>query len=1006
MPAVGRGANPAALLVVVFILLALFVFLGGGRKKDKSDSDSSAYGEGRGRDRGKGHSDEESDLESGRPRSRSRSEKPSRRRGKDDRGESPTSSEDEKDRAKRKEREKRKRREEEKRKKREEEKNMNKKKAEQEAAAAKQSQSIAQEIEVPRASAPDLPTAQNSALTDKMWERDPSKRPERPSGRSPPILLKRDENNQWTRPPLSGKKGVSFDDGGQVGKEASKFVTYNQDDPTNVIYDASHTQKLGDFNSRERGGYDGGFPYGKLDGSQSPLNDLLKMRRGEGEGQGQGVLSEKLIVMMRNVEHACLVDHLDLIGKMPGDLLRQTGEVINTESFIPDIGMVPQVIIDIIRQLLIEQTIDLPLIISSQSQPHIELLDPNVPYDPSPETLYENKVQPLGKGTVESNFVDKHLVRHGVAVGTIIRELGYQQWSRMKSEEIRKIVHTWTTKKLEEASQPQARANGNGNGNRDEDRARDRFLTIKLMLGYFLPYFRAYSSSKARTFLKEEKVPGFDERVGPVNKAIVDWFRYIGKCLLVAKMFSRNGTLVNDDCSLKVRISKRAKQVGFVLDYTLFVPKFERDLKTIKRPIVNSMLAANKIKGLALQWVDHLNENVYPQSDPSLKMFNDMYPFQITRLTFRPNGVPVNEMSLKSVKYSLENPLVTTSNGSGREPMIMHVDSKRMEELYESMKRSGGLADMFGRMYRSMGCQMVRFINKKPYHWYRHHHQQHHQADQPNTGSVYEKFDEKTLECLLVLIGPSLSKLTYEETFKDKMLSQVVTDAESALSVNWGDTIKYTTVQAIDFGGIVPLGAKSQTQSREYGPGQVDGKFLKLDPFQRLKWILLPLILQQKQLSKNQGEDRAIYSANLICNSSFGLIDQLYGFDSISITFQSNDPNDKNRLINELAQTLVLQIPIWTNEFKGAGTNANTGTITYIQDVDNEVIRRKVLERLDITKQIIRNQIKFIVIPSNRNSNNSYYNDEQEGDNTLEDEYNPTLSEFDIPNEMLPPGFA
>ncbi|WWC69706.1 uncharacterized protein I206_103649 [Kwoniella pini CBS 10737] len=887
MPTAVRGANPAAILVVVFLVLAVFVFFGGGNKKSKTNSVRS-------RGKGKDDIDTESEVSEGEKRKR-RKEK-----GKDE----SNSSEDEEARAKRKERERRKlekkKKHDEKRKKKEEAKERNK---------DAQQNITDDQVEIPRVGVPNLPPiSQPEILSDKKWERDSSKRPERPSGRSPPVLLKRGSSNEWIRPPLSGKKGVSFDDNGKIGKEANSYASFNIDDPSNLIYDQSHTSKLNDFESNQRGGFESGIENSKdlLDGSNSPLNYLEKT----------GKLNSKLIIMMKNIENACLIDHLDLIGKMPKNLLIETDKLINQESFIPGLGMIPSIIIEIIKLMLIEEIIDLPLIISSQSTSHLDLLNPNKPYDSQPEVLYQHPIEPIKKEKVELNFVENHLSKHGIPIEMIIKELNYPKWKSLNSNEITKIVSDWTLDKLKKAF--------SSTSNNITEEEEDKFITIKLILGYFLPYFRGYGHYRYRSFLKEEKVPGFEERIGKFQNELINWFKYIGKFLLISKMFNKNGSFLNSECNLKIQISKREKQIGFIIDYTFFIPKLSSsssssssnpsEIEKLGFKFYESKKTIVKVKSLALQWVNHLNEFIYPQlnSSNSLekkeKLFNDLYPFQIIRLTFRPNGILQNKMNLKIVKESINNSINYNKNEiNEREILIMNLDSKKMKEIYENdnkkEEQGKSILEHFGSMYRSMTCHMIRFKNKRPFHWYN-----------PNfkEEEIFNKFDEKTLEYLFIMIGPCLNK------FENK--------------------IKYSTVQAIDFGGIIPI-LKNQN------------KFLNLNEFKGLKWILLPLLI-----NNNNNQNTNFNSANLILNENFGLFENLLGFNSISITFHSLNFNDKNQFLFELNQILINNLKIELNELK--------------------------------------NQIEFILI-NNDNSNENDYNE-------IEDDLNPTLNEFDIPIEMLP----
>ncbi|WVW83421.1 hypothetical protein I302_105441 [Kwoniella bestiolae CBS 10118] len=937
-----RGARPEAILIVIFILIALFVFLGGGRKKGQGGGSSRYRNEVRsGGGRGRG-GDEESDLESGRP------EKSRQGRG----HETPTSSDEERDkRNKEKEREERHR-------KQKEEEEKKKRQAQQQ-----QQQQAGEDQLPPRVDAPDWGPSEFKPLSDKLWQRDPTKRPERPSGRSPPILLKRDENNQWTRPPLSGKKGVTFDDGGVQGKELSSIAAYHQGDPANKIYDQSHLDIKRNHVSLEKG-RDGDILQNKIDGSQSPLNELEKT----------GKLSGKLVMMMRRVEWACQIDRLDLLQQIPKDVLKQSNEIIDTETFIPKIGPIPNALLDIVRQMLFEKVFDLPLVLASQACPNMEHVDPNVPYDGNPD------IHPLTLEATTSNFVNMHLRQFGIASDDIHGNLGYDEWAKLSIESIRKIVYEWTEKKLKVASESQGQAQ---DSNLDYT---SRYDVFRLVLGYFLLYYRALVSPLPTHFKQRYKVPGFVERVGPLNAGLVQWFRYIGRCLLVSKVFSETGGEVSPDLSAKVQVSKRVSQVGLIVDYTLFIPKPDpgttnagADLQTpgayyylvLASSLSKLRKPLERVKHLCIAWAEHLNERVYPPPQQGGNyLFNDIYPFQINRMTFRP-GISVRSLDPKALQASLTSrSRQDRAAGDGREKTIMHVSSARILEMFDNQwkPRDTGISE-FGALYRSMTCQMVRFINKRQFHWY----------SDPEGKKVYEKFDENQFEFLLMLVGPSLDRHQLEETYKSKVTGKYVTDKPTMMEYEYGDTIKYSQLQAIDFGGIIPI------EIPPPGYASLTGKkFLKLDLFKGLKWILLPI--QFKSEGGAQGVEANLYSANLVVNDSYGITNQLYGNpqNSLSITFHGRSPGDRNRLAVELAQTIVEQINGWVKDISS-------------NNPDQQQVKRHVMDRLDLTKRMIRSKVKFVVITPGQMSQQAELENFNDANN---------LEEFDIPREMLPPALV
>ncbi|WWC85243.1 uncharacterized protein L201_000105 [Kwoniella dendrophila CBS 6074] len=961
-----RSARPEAILIVLFLVIALFVFLGGGSKKGRNGSSSSSQREDDKNSRKTRRGNGESDLESG---------KSDRRDRKRSNNKSPTSSEDEESRKNRKEKERQERR-----KKRKEEEEKQKREQQQ----SNQNQG---DEEVPRINPPDigdLNTANNNEggpmLSSKVWERDPTKRPERPSGRSPPILLKRDENNHWTRGPLSGKKGVKFDDNGIQGKELNSIVNYNKEDSTTKLYNQNDSEMLKNHISNERG-RDSDFLFGKIDGTESPLRNILMKESNFNNGSKE---NEKLILLMKKLEWSCSIDQLNLLNKIPFEILKESNELINNNDlFINGLGSIPIIILDIIKLLLKNKIIDLPLIISSHSQPNLEFINSKIPYDEDP------KITPLDKEKVEAKFLE-HILEHcKIDIKDVRDNLNPAEWKKLKSDQIQKIVYDWVKRKLNLAFDE---SNNNSKIGNEEN----QFDIYKLLLGYFIPYYRGTTSYKPKHFRTNEKIPGFKEKVGNINNGVVEWLRYIGKFLLISKMFSYNGVELSKDLELKVQISKRSKQVGFIVDYTLFIPKYpnsktskeeELDPTYLDRTISNVSSILERVKYLSLLWVNHLNDLVYPQKDSTKKLFSDLYPFQINRLTFRP-GLPLRTINYKDLQLSSSSNPGNTENdqNDGRDiEVINDISIKRIEGTYERYKETRKICDLFSGCYRTMTCQMIRFINKRQYHWYK-------PSSSSTTPSIYEKFDLKTFEILLILIGPSLTKLTYSESFKMKLTGNKIKDKETMLFNDFSDKIKYTQLHAIDFGGILPL--QNNTNNNQ--------KFIKLNLFRGLKWLLLPLTFNNTINGK-----QIISSSNLIVNEKYGLSNYLFGQsddlgNSLIITFHGKSSNDRQLFLNDLKTNVLNQLNEWIRDYQLENNHHNDDMFS---NINQDRIKRRLIDKLNLTKNMIKTRIKFVIINSHSTDSDDNHQTEIEDPSDENDLSNLTLNDFDISQEMLPPDF-
>ncbi|WRT66886.1 uncharacterized protein IL334_003849 [Kwoniella shivajii] len=913
-----RAARPEAILIVLFLIIGLYVFLQGKRGSSKGGSGNDDRSDTRARRARGGEGD--SDLESGKSDPRRRREKRKRNPGDGNNSESSSGDDNDQKRVKQKE------------------EDRNAREAEAEAKAKVKAKAEAEAQQKPEQQqnpndndkVPDMPPLTSKPLSDVKWERDANKRPERPSGRSPPVLLKRDEDNRWIRPPLSGKKGVSFDDGGKQGNELKTFASFNPTDAPNVIYDQTHTDILRNHISKERGRDDDSLE-GKIDGSQSPLNDLSKIPDSK--------ISSKLISLMQKAEFLCLYDHLDLLGKINPKTKKKVLRDMLKDQWIPNQGPIPEIIFDVIQQMLIEKVVDLPLIMSAQCCPD----QPDENYPPNKE---KNGFPGISREETMNNFASDHLLKMGFSRDEIFNDLKFEQWKKLKLPEIKTLVYDWTTNKVRNDSAEQLNA-------------------VRLLLSYFMPRYRATESYRHEHFNARKKVRGLEKSIGPINNGLINWLRYIGKSFVIARMFSPAGADLHD-LSLRISFSPRREIVGLIADYTYFMPRVERSPNEIAHGLARYQRVFERAKYLALRWVDHLNSNVYPQSNGTKGLFSDLYPFHINRLTFRP-GISWQNLDPKLINDSLLNSGSSSSedDDDGRSKVFMNVSNSMIENLHEQCKEAGSAGDSFQRLYRIPPFQIIRINNKRQFHWLK----QPVSYTQQNQ-IMNDKFDDMTFHAILTLIGPALKSIKLSEDFE--FGGKAIKDPESVMTFQYLQ--KYCQVQAIDFGGIIPIEQGSETPP----------KFLNIDYFRGLKGILLPLTLsnphQSSVSSQNRNQNQKQVqpsSADIVIKQQWGLNKNLYTPEAITITFHGSSMKQRERFFIELSQNIIDEIKIWIKE-------------TDSMD-DNNRVKSYIMDKLEMSVKMVKRQIKFVLIsPESQSAERTG----RQG----------ALDDFEIPDQLIPPG--
>ncbi|WVF72371.1 protein TolA [Kwoniella sp. CBS 6097] len=928
-----RAARPEAILIVLFLLVVLFLFLGGSKRSPKSRGTGGSRGgvaspdlESRGRER-----------EAAQPKSRD--PRRSRRRGdNDDRKESKSkgksrrskgkktgdtsdsatstsadTSDDEKRKKNKRERErereakkKKKERDAEKRKKKEQEEKereraerkaaaaeeeANKKKKDAEAKAKAEAEAKAKaEAEAKaraRAKAEAEALKPSDPLSDVRWKRDPTKRPERPSGRSPPVLLKRGENGQWTRPPLSGKKGVIFNDHGVQGKEAESMVTYNHEDPPDTLYDQTDTPRFKDYVSIEKG-RDGDELDGALDGSQTPFRDLLKV----------GGLSKKLLALMQQAEMFCLMDWLD--ERAPKESMAKAMK----DRWIKNVGPIPEVICDCAQQMIIEKAVDLPLMLSTMATSDLVLQD----------ALGNNLPPSLEIG---ANKILNHLVSGGFDPDYVTKGLQFVTWGKLPLDGVKKLVREWTEKEMSNPNKTSAAGGGGGGGGGG----------LGMLLGFFNPSYRATTSF----FISHVKVARQKDKelyraIGVKSILLVEWFRYIGKASLVSRMFSPNGADLGADLSVRACALKARRQVGFNLDFTFFVPSLKGDDSDFRPVELTAMMGGacgvvKRARYLAMAWIQHLFENVYRHSNgQSLAAATpDFNVIRDCRISLRP-GINILKLDSTVVEQSLNSSSRLKPEVSLlREPKVMDVSLERMDKFYEKTKGHGACG-VFGACFRTVGCKSIRFINQRQYHWYN-------PAQTKAAIDDSERFNVATFQALLVLCGRGLSGRHHPQRFQTKR--RVLHDDEGA-GMDSEENSAYMMARAIDFGGMIPIVRSGELD--------VPTRFLPLDQFKHLQDIMLPF-LSGAEISV------APVSASLVFKPEWGLAEHIHsgGPGSISVTFHGPTEEQRHDFMAELAGQCISQIGNWYDEAKLEGDlSGKIGFLKQKIELTVNTVRRKV----------------------------------------------------------------
>ncbi|KIR57755.1 hypothetical protein I314_06473 [Cryptococcus bacillisporus CA1873] len=418
-------------------------------------------------------------------------------------------------------------------------------------------------------------------------------------------------------------------------------------------------------------------------------------------------------------------------------------------------------------------------------------------------------------------------------------DLKFHDWKKMSAAEIRNMVREWTGRQLQK-----------GKG-------------VSLIAGFFMPYYRATSSYKAKHLTKMFP-PKWRDAIGAHQDDLIGWMRYIGQAFIISRMFSRTGADISEEY-VRVCVSRRKRVVGFVIDFTIFTPEpDEKELHThseFTSIFQQAEAVICRVKYLGLRWVDHLNEVVYPQPD-GRKLFVDNNPFHVTRLTFRPG--------LKK---------------STRDRKIMNVSQDLIHEKYEANKGSYKLNDAFARSFRAAQVRTVRFVNKHQYHWYQ------------STGSVNDLFDETTFNTLLMLCSTALSKYHLQKKFEIKGETDYRIDEESVMDFQYD--AGYGIVQSMDFGGMMPL----------EGASTVTPRFLQLNTFVGLRSIMLPVMFRIQNKTKSFPA-----SSSLILKDEWGMSKFLYGPKAINVTFHGQTWSEKEHLKREILEDLSEQANKWISE--------------------------------------------------------------------------------------------
>ncbi|ODO11400.1 hypothetical protein I350_00179 [Cryptococcus amylolentus CBS 6273] len=739
---VTRQTRPEAILVVIFLIVALYMLLTGRRGLKKKTSKTRAEGSAGdatssdvdNRDDG---DDAASPARRERERKRDKEEEDRRKRKKaeqasrrDETGTSdtntsavttPTSTDDvdnEEAKNAKKERERKRQKEKEKEKRRKEKEEKKKKEEEEKAKKDKKAKATPDDDDSPQLpSMPDRPKPEG-----ELW-----KSPAPPSSASSsrpttPVLLERNADGTWKRPPTP-KDGVKFDDGGKRGKENKNYNVYSIYDTPVTMYNQDGLEHAKNHESRSKGG-DDDILYGKLDGSESPLKGLKET----------GKLSQKLLSFMEKAEYLASQDLL-LNQTLGSDIKAMALK----DQWLDGAGPIPEIIGETIRQLLLEKHMDVTKCLEERSCVN-------------PKTSEAGAK--VGKANAQLNEFAGFLINAGYNVDDLREDLKLYKWKEMTSEQIRELVRTWVDEQIKK-----------GRG-------------MSLVASFFLPYYRATVSYK-RAHIGKGVPPKWEEHLDSLSRQLIDWFRYIGKAFLVSRMFSSIGADLGDG-NIRVSISPRRSVVGFTMDFTIFTPEPTAD-ELEKRKKLTRMLAKSnaeapilRVKYLALRWADHLNEDVYPQPD-GRKLFSESNPFHITRVTFRPGleRATVNSAALKLATSGASTPRLPPNAPPKRDWKIMPVSSQAMAEEYEQHKATG-LTEGFARTFRAMNAVFVRFVNKRQYHWYK-----------SSDGKLGDMIDESTFSILLMLCSTGLFKYHLQQKFKVKGSKEYTDDDGAAMDFEY-----------------------------------------------------------------------------------------------------------------------------------------------------------------------------------------------------------------------------
>ncbi|WVR04988.1 hypothetical protein IAU60_002000 [Kwoniella sp. DSM 27419] len=905
-----RGARPEAILVVLIVTVALFVYLSGSRTKNKGGEGISRVGlashQWNGADGDLEPARRDSDRKEGKPRNASVNA------GNAETGEEEDVAGDTEGQSRRRHRkkteqaradamisEKGKEEQEEKerlkaevaKKKARKEKEAKEKAEQKEEKAAREKLEAEETVQLEAARRADEDSAPPTpALSDRLYKRDAKRRPERPSGRDSPVLLKRDAGGRWTRPPLSGKQGVRFDDGGKQGKEAKSMVTFNGEDPTDWLYEQSHTDLLKNHVSIQRG-RDSDRPEGKVDGSETPIKRLIE----------RGELSDKLIALMRRAEWHCLVDLLH------SKTSREVKRAAAADQWIPGIGPIPSMICDVVQQIIAEKKIHLPRLMLAMALPHPQI---------------DKDAERKRTGHIES-FLG-YLQGAGFQVKAAIEGLQIRAWKNSPLADCQKAVMQWTADQLE---------------------ARPESKEFQLVLGLFVPYYRA-TASYSPAHIKKSMPVGWEAQVGLTASHLVEWLRYIGKAFIISRMFSSTGADLGQDLSMRLTMSHSRGYLGFVAEYTLFLPSVKGDdlspLSSVINPQEEAVLKRSRY--LVSRWVEHLADNVYKRADGQ-SFFTEISLIQYVQMCFRP-GIPLSELDPEVVAAQMQGrsaPRARPDAALVAQPVNMDVKLETLNQLWKSDLGSH-LAEQFARFYRLVNAGSIRFVNQRQYHWY----------NPTNTSEAIiegERFNQATFRAML-MVSMFLSKHSIGSTFAYK--SDRIRRDEPESNMDFELALGYGSLKSIDFGGLIPI-----ELDRLKSPLP---RFLDMSGCRGLTSVILPFVSFEPTHSNDPSQPS---SAAFVLRKQWGLFEPLYGRGGtdFGVTFHGPSPTGRQALVDQLAMVLSEETGRW------------------VQDARAENVRNK----LDMVVHMIRTRVKYITIA---------------GEGRKDDSERSELSEFELPRQL------